>query len=188
MTIEAYVDVTVVKEGEQLINRATISGGGASAPAHASDAAISAHVAFPPGSARGGVPGRRSTVNSAQIAAMLVSQIAPTGRSARIAALLTHGGFTLSFRTLEPGTAAIDWYEVPPGSKLAKNTKPKPVLVGAGRLRFSAAGAANIRIRLTVAGKRLLRHARQLRLTARGTFTPTGETPVTATRTFLLRR
>ena len=188
ITIEAYVDGAVVKEGEQLINRATISGGGASAPAQASDVAISAHVAFPPGSAHGGVPGRRSPANSAQITALLAGEIAPTGRSARIAALLKRGGFTISFRALEPGTAAIDWYEVPHGSKVAKNTRPKPVLVGAGRLRFAAAGTANIRIRLTGAGKRLLSHSRQLRLTARGTFTPTGETPVTATRTFLLRR
>jgi uncharacterized repeat protein (TIGR01451 family) len=188
ITIEAYVDVTRIKEREQLINRATISGGGASAQGQASDPAISARVAFPSRSVRGRAPGGPSSVGSAQIAALLVSQLAPTGTSARIAALLKRGGFTVSFRALEPGTAVIDWYEVPPGAKLAKNTKPKPVLVGAGRLRFSAAGTAKIRIRLTVAGKRLLRHARQLRLTARGTFTPTGEARVTATRTFLLRR
>ncbi len=188
ITIEAYVDVATVKEGEQLINRATISGGGASGQGQASNTSISARVAFPPSSARGGAPGGTPSVSSAQIAALLAGQLAPTGRSARIAALLSRGGFTASFRAPEPGTAVIDWYEVPAGAKLAKNTKPKPVLVGAGRLRFSAAGTAKIRIRLTVAGKRLLRHARQLRLTARGTFTPIGKTPVTATRTFLLRR
>ena len=188
ITIEAYVDASRVKEGEQLTNTATISGGGASAPAQASNSAISARVALPSGRARGGAPGGTSPVTSAQIAALLVQQLTPTGSSARIAALLTRGGLTISFRALEPGTVVIDWYEVPLGSRLAKNTKPKPVLVGVGRLRFSAAGTAKIRIRLTVAGKRLLRDARQLRLTARGTFTAPAGKPVTVTRTFLLRR
>ncbi len=186
ITIEAYVEVTSVEEGEQLINRATISGGGASAPGQASNLAISRRVAFPSGSARGGAPDETPSVSSRQIAALLVSELASAGRSARITALLTRGGFTVSFRALEPGTAVIDWYYVPPGSKLAKNTKPKPILVGSGRLRFSAPGTAKMRIRLTVAGKRLLRRARRLRLTARATFTPTGETPVKATSTFLL--
>jgi hypothetical protein len=80
----------------------------------------------------------------------------------------------------------IDWYEVPSGAKLAKKARPVPV--GAGQRTFSAAGTATIKIKLTAAGKSLLRHAKKLKLTAKGTFTPTGDTPVTTTRTFVLKR
>lgn len=211
ITIEAYVDTAKVTEGEQLVNRATISGGGALAAAEATDTATTGGVAVPSSSPGGGSGGGGSggggsggsgsggggvlsdgdeteNVSSAQIAALLVGQLTPAGTAARITALLKRGGFTVAFKALEAGTAVIDWYEVSPGAKLAKKTKPKPVLVGVGRLRFSAAGTAKIRIRLTVAGRRLLRHARQLRLTAKGTFTPTGKTPITAKRTFVLKR
>lgn len=82
----------------------------------------------------------------------------------------------------------IDWYEVPPGAKLAKKAKPKPVLVGSGHLTFAAAGTETIKIKLTVAGKALLKHAKQLKLTALGTFTPTGKSPSSATRTFVFKR
>jgi hypothetical protein len=62
------------------------------------------------------------------------------------------------------------------------------VLVGAGQRTFSAAGTATVKIKLTATGKRLLKHAKQFKLTAKGTFTPPGKAPVTTTRTFVLRR
>jgi len=50
------------------------------------------------------------------------------------------------------------------------------------------AGAATITIKLTPVGKRLLTHARQLMLTAKGTFTPTGKHAIMATKTLTLKR
>jgi hypothetical protein len=79
----------------------------------------------------------------------------------------------------------IDWYEVPRGAKLAKRTKPKPVLVAVGQRTFYTAGTATIKIHLTATGKRLLKHARRLTLTAKGTFTPTGKTPISAPKAFV---
>ena len=158
-------------------------------------AATSAGVAIPAGSpggdfsGGGGVLGSRTVVvSSARIAALLAGQLLPSGKAAKIAMLLKSGWFTVVFKALEAGTAVIDWYEVPVGAKLAKKVKPKPALVAAGQYRFSAAGTATIKIKLTGAGKRLLKRARQLKLTARGTFTPTGGAPITAMRTFVLRR
>ena len=115
---------------------------------------------------------------------MLGGQLAPSGKAAKIAALLKSGGSTIMFKALEPGTAAIDWYELPAGAKVAK--KATPVLVGAGQRTFSAAGIATIKIKLTAAGTSLLRHAKRLKLTAKGTFTPASKTPVTATKVFVL--
>ena len=112
----------------------------------------------------------------------------PIWKAAKIAALLKSGAFDIAFKALEAGSAVIDWYEVPLGAKLAKKAKPKPVLVGSGHLTFGAAGTATIKIRLTAVGKSLLKHAKQLKLTALGTFTPTGESPSSATKTFVVKR
>ncbi len=141
------------------------------------------------GSADGGVLGSQpGFVSSSQIAALLAGQLIPSGKAAKIAALLTGGGFAVAFKALEAGTAVIDWYEVPAGAKLAKKAKRKPVLVGAGQRTFSAAGTATIKIKLTVAGKSLLKHAKKLKLSAKGTFTPASEPPITAFKTFVLKR
>jgi hypothetical protein len=127
-----------------------------------------------------------ASISTAQIAALLGQQLTPSGKAAKIAALLKSGGFTLSFKALEAGTAMIDWYEVPLGAKLAK-AKAKSVLVAAGQRTFSAAGTAKITIKLTAAGKRLLKHAKQLKLTGKGTFTPTGKPHITTTKVFVLK-
>jgi hypothetical protein len=82
----------------------------------------------------------------------------------------------------------IDWYYLPPGATVAKKAKSQGVLVGAGHQTFSAAGTATIKIKLTAAGKSLLKHATKLKLTAKGTITPTGKMAITATRTFVLKR
>jgi hypothetical protein len=44
-----------------------------------------------------------------------------------------------------------------------------------------------MKIKLTAAGRRQLRHAKHLRLRAKGTFTPAPDAPVTALRPFTLR-
>ena len=62
----------------------------------------------------------------------------------------------------------VAWYEVPAGARLARKAKPLPVLVAAGKLRFSAAGRGTLAIKLTPAGKVLLKHAKHVTLTARG--------------------
>jgi alpha-tubulin suppressor-like RCC1 family protein len=128
-----------------------------------------------------------TAVTLAQIKTLLSGEITPSGKTATIADVLK-SGFSISFTALEAGNAVIDWYEVPSGAHLAKKTKPKPVLVASGQRSFSAAGKATIKIRLTAGGKRLLKHARQIKLTAKGTFTPTAMAPVSATHAFVLKR
>jgi hypothetical protein len=48
------------------------------------------------------------------------------------------------------------------------------VPVAADRLTLCGVRNATIRIKLTAAGNRLLKQAQKLKLTAKGTFTPTG--------------
>jgi hypothetical protein len=125
-------------------------------------------------------------MSSAQITALLAVGLTPSGNTAKIAALQKSSGFTFVFRALEAGTAVIDWYQVPAGARLA--AKRKPVLVAAGQRAFSEAGTGKITVKLTSAGKMLLKRAKQLKLTAKGTFTPTGTTPVTVLKSFVLKR
>ena len=122
-----------------------------------------------------------------EIAALLSRELTPTGTSARIASVLSAGGYTISFSAPAAGTAVLEWYELPHGGK-ASAAKTKPLLVASGRLRFSKAGRKKLRIKLTASGRSLLSHSQSVKLTAKGTFTPSGEEPVVVTKSFVLRR
>jgi len=136
----------------------------------------------PPGSGSGTI----TAISTAQIAASL-KQIIPSGKAARIAALLKHGGLRLPFKALETGTVAVGWYLVPSGAILAKATKAKPILVASGKLTFSGAGTGKLKIRLTAAGRQLLRRTKRVKLMARGTFAPKGGAAVSTISGFRLK-
>ena len=114
-------------------------------------------------------------------------QITPRGQAAKIAALLKSHEYVLSFKALSAGRVVIDWYYLPTGAHLA-SAKPRPVLIADGRATFSRAGTLKLKIKLTAKGKQLLKHAKRLKLTAKGTFTPTGKHAIVATRKFMLTR
>ena len=87
---------------------------------------------------------------------------------------------------------AIDWYYLPSGAHLAASAMhkhvPKAVLIAIGKAQFSRSGTAKIKIGLTANGRQLLKHANRLKLTAQGTFTPTGQHAMVASRTYRLTR
>ncbi len=62
------------------------------------------------------------------------------------------------------------------------------MLAAAGNATFYHAGMLKITTKLTTNGKRLLKHARRLKLTGQATFTPTGKHAVVATKKFTLTR
>jgi hypothetical protein len=126
------------------------------------------------------------TIAPAQIAALLGDELVPSAKATKIATLVKKSSLAMPFKAPESGTAVIDWYELPPGASLTKKSKVKPVLVAAGKGSFGGAGSAQITIKLTAAGKRLLRRVKRVKLTAKGTFTPTGRASITTTRTFVL--
>jgi hypothetical protein len=157
--------------------------------------AVSAAVMIPGGSALGGGEsgggssgnGPTAAISSAQIAASLARQLTPSPKAAKIAPLLKRGALAVSFNALEAGTVAIAWYQATPAAKSPVRAKAKAVLVAFGKLTFPNSGSGSIKVRLTAAGKKLLKHANRLKLTAVGTFTPANLTPITATRTFVLK-
>jgi hypothetical protein len=126
-----------------------------------------------------------ATISAAQIAASLAPQLVPSGKAAKITALLKHDGLTMSFTALEAGTLSVQWYEVPTGAKVAKKGKAKPVLVASGQTTFSAAGVRTMKVTLTMAGKKSFKHGRRVRLMAKGMFASAGATiGLRAARTF----
>ena len=133
-------------------------------------------------------PGSSTTPGAAQIATPIAAkELTPTGAAAKLASVLKAGVFSQSFKAPGSGTTVIGWYYLPPGAKLATRAKPSPILVAAGKGSSAAAGPTTIKVKLTAAGKSLLKHAKQIKLTAKCTFTPAGESPVTSVKTFLLK-
>jgi hypothetical protein len=131
--------------------------------------------------------GTTATISSAQIAASLGSQLIPSGKAARITALLKSGGVVMSFKALEAGTLSVQWYEVPSGANLAEKTKAKPVLIASGQTSFAAAGISNVKIRLTAQGRKLLKHVKKVKLEIKGVFVVKMEAGINVTKVMVLR-
>jgi len=62
------------------------------------------------------------------------------------------------------------------------------VLIASGTATFAAGGTQKVTIKLTGIGKQLLKRSRQLKITAKGAFTPAGKAPVTTIKGFSLKR
>ena len=69
----------------------------------------------------------------------------------------------------------------------SRYTKTMPVVVAKLSVVFHTAGKAKVTLKLTPAGKRLLKHSKRLKLTAKGTFTPTGGVPTTKKNAITLK-
>jgi hypothetical protein len=129
---------------------------------------------------------RVAPLTTAQLVALLRSQLTPHGKAASIQNLLKHGGLTMPFTTPEAGTVSVGWYFVPKGATLARHAKP--VLVASGKLAVSAAEAAQLKLKLTAVGKRQLKHAKRVKLVMRGTLTASRGGTVSTTADIRLGR
>jgi flagellar hook assembly protein FlgD len=128
-----------------------------------------------------------------EVEAEIVKQLAPSGNAATIAKLLKKGSFDSTLKVPVAGTAVINWYYLPKGATLAGRSSKaskahKPVLVASGKVSVSSAETVTVKMGLTESGRRLLRSAKKIRLTARCIFTPSGEKAITTYKTFQLTR
>ena len=103
-------------------------------------------------------------------AAAVNQSLAVSGPSASIPAILSAGGYPASVSAPSAGTMKIVWYYLPPGARLARVSKP--VVVAQGSKTFAAAGSLTVKLRLTAAGRKLLKHSKRMKLTAVGSFAP----------------
>lgn len=122
-----------------------------------------------------------------QILKLIARQLGPSGDWARLRPSAKSASFTFGFKALEAGTAVIDWYAAQRGRRQAQGARAEPMILASGRLTFSAAATKVMRLTFTRAGRLLWKGPKQLQLTAKGTFTPIGTTPVVAVRTVALR-
>ncbi len=90
--------------------------------------------------------------------------------------LLRHGGYTATTSLPAAGVVTISW-----------STK-KHVTVAAGRETLSAAGVVKLEVKLTAAGKKLMKKTKPLELTARGRATLDGASPVSATKSLTIKQ
>ncbi|MGZ4194768.1 MAG: lysyl oxidase family protein [Solirubrobacteraceae bacterium] len=130
-------------------------------------------------------PVRSAPLTARQMKASLVSGLGRAGR-ARIVGLLRAGHYTSSFTALARGRLRISWWLLPTGRQGRRGSRP--VLVAIGQLTFSHAGTARITVKLSAAGRTLLHRAPRIRLTVRGSFTPTGAPAIVASQVIVLRR
>jgi hypothetical protein len=126
-----------------------------------------------------------ATISSAQIKASLASQLAAFGKAVKIGSLLKHGGLSLNVTALEAGSLSVHWSYAPTGARAAKG---KPVLVATGKLSFAAAGTDKLPLRLTAAGRRLLRQSKRVSLRAKGVFLAGSGTVTSVTSGLVARR
>ena len=116
--------------------------------------------------------------STAEIKGWLANLLVPRAGAATIGAVLKTGGYKLVFAALYAETVQIRWFNASLGSH---------VLVASGSISFSKARDATLKIKLTAAGRRLLRRSSKLKLDARGTVTSAGHA-VTTTGAFTLSR
>jgi len=112
-------------------------------------------------------------VSANQIRAALAAILRPAGSRGRIGQLIQHSSYTVRFDAPEPGRLVIAWYHTSPRHRL---------LVAHAALTLHRAGPVTVTIRLTGAGRSLLQHAQQLRLTAEASFTPIAGKTIRASR------
>jgi hypothetical protein len=107
----------------------------------------------------------------------------PHGKAARIRELLRHGGFTFAWNAPGAGRLSITWTQ--PGTARGHR---RAIVVAKVTRDLGAPGPVRITVRLTPAGRRLLRSARRVRLDVRATFTPRRGARTTAAASFGLTR
>ncbi len=137
------------------------------------------------GNAGGGTTTKALT--TAEVASFLSSLPTPKGKAASIKALLKSGGYTATFKAPGGGRLVVSWYDVPHGAHVSR-AKAKPVLLATATASFAAAGTNDLKVKLTAAGKRLLRKAKRATLTQRAVFAATGGATLTKLRTLTLHR
>jgi hypothetical protein len=128
-------------------------------------------------------------ISRAQMRELLARLLRPTGRQARLGAILKASGYLFRLKTLEPGVTKIAWYLAPGVRGRARPSRKKvPILLARGRFVSVAAGAKTVKIRLTRLGRQYLQRAKWVRLTAEASFAPSGAGALRTTQTFTLRR
>ena len=135
------------------------------------------------GSIREGTPVPESTPIKASLRSAL-----SVARRANLRSLRRRHTPGFSFSSPTRGVLQIAWYRLRRSAHRAGRHE-KAMLIAASRTTFAATDVSAIKLELTRAGVRLVKHVKRLNLTAEASFLSPGQFPqVTATRRFTLNR
>ncbi len=116
--------------------------------------------------------------NAAEIDAALAAVLTPAGKASTIKSIVRSGRYAASLAGPGPGTLTIVWRATQAGHK---------VTIATGHVAVTTStGATAVKVVLSSAGRRVLAHARSLKVSASATFTPAGQSPVSLSRAFSL--
>jgi hypothetical protein len=110
---------------------------------------------------------------------LLMSLIVPAGRTVSGSSLLQHSGYTRVVATPGSGRLSITWY--------ATGTHARRVVVARAVIRLRG-GQSKIAIRLTAAGRHVLRTSSRVTLLASGRLVLPGQAPADGSRSFVVHR
>jgi hypothetical protein len=119
-------------------------------------------------------------------AAVLGPSLVPSGAAATIGAILKAGAYPAALSAPGPGTAKVTWYYVPKGTHVASVSKP--IVVASGTKTVKGAGNTKLKITLSSTGRTMLKNAKSIALTSKGTFTPKSGKQLSSKKTFKLKR
>jgi hypothetical protein len=142
--------------------------GGKSSPASSSATGV---VATEPAA----IPAPSTT--PAAITTALKSVLAPTGKTASFAAVISHHGYTFSFHAPAAGKLSVTW---------TATVKHKTITVAKGSANVTRPQALHVSVRLTRAGIAALKRHSRLKIRSVVSFTATGLQQVVAAKTFTL--
>ncbi|MBV8987364.1 MAG: hypothetical protein JO372_02275 [Solirubrobacterales bacterium] len=118
-------------------------------------------------------------LSTSQAKARLMSGLAVRGKAGRIGALLKSGGYALSFSSPGSGRLVISW---------VSGSKSKRLVVATVTVSLQGTRAKTVKIVLTPKGRQSLKRVKHLTVTAQGTLSLVGGSPIRANRTFTLNR
>jgi hypothetical protein len=115
---------------------------------------------------------------AARTSAWLSRELVDSARAARIPVLLARGSYTFLLRAPSPGHLRVSWYRLPSDTPV-QHLQPQLVATGQASVK---AGRIKIALQLTPKGRQLLQRHHRLRISMRGSFSPTGWSTLTVTR------
>jgi hypothetical protein len=122
-------------------------------------------------------PAPTSGPNTGTINSSLTSTLKPSGAGASIKSILKHGTYAFSYKAPAAGKLMVDWYE---------GSGKKRKLIGSLTTTFKKAGKSAPKLKLTSAGRTVLKHSKKLSLTSTVTFKAKGKAAVSRTGKFTL--
>lgn len=117
--------------------------------------------------------------SSAQIRAALSKVLKPSGKAARIKAIVKAGGYRFTFTAPSAGELGVTWYAT---------VKGKHVVVASARVVFPQAGKATVKLKLTGTGRKLLKAGECVKANTKATFIPSGGVATNRTESFTLKQ